>query len=315
MARQALAERAGGKRVFSRRPRSIARRSAGSVVFDVFLYTFFALFALTIVFPFWNLVLLSFSDSKSATSLGFRIWIPSWHLDSYRFTFEAGDFITAYANTIFRTVLGTLLMLVMCFLGAYPLSKRDLPGRNLITIYFIVPMFFGGGLIPSYLLVRSLGLIDKIWVLIIPGMFSIYSMIIMRNFLMAVDKELEESALIDGANYAQIAVRIIAPVTKPVLATVALWTAVGHWNAWFDAMLYTTSERIVVLQLLIRRILFMNQRELNAMELFNRLQQVQVHSASVTAATILLTIGPIILTYPFLQRYFVKGIMVGSLKG
>lgn len=290
-----------------------SQKGMGGIIFDVFNYSFMVVLAFSILYPFWNLFLLSFSESKTATTLGFRIWLNSWHLDSYRFALKMGNFLVAYRNTIFRTVVGTVLLLIMCFLGAYPLSKKNLPGRNLITIYFLIPFFFSGGLIPTYFLIRSLGLINKIWVLIIPSMFSIYSMIIMRNFLMAMEKELEEAAFIDGANYLQIAWYITLPLMKPVIAVVALWNAVWHWNSWFDAMIYTTSDRILVLQLLIRRILMMTEARRLELGFFGG--AVLVHPATVTAATIIMTIGPIVLVYPFLQKYFVKGIMLGSLKG
>lgn len=287
----------------------------GSIAFDIFNYSFMIIFTISIIYPFWNLLLLSFSDIKSATTLGFHIWNESWYLNSYKFIFQSSDILTAYSNTIFRTVATTLLSLVMCLLGAYPLSKKDLPCRNAITIYFLIPMFFSGGIIPYYMLIKNLGLYDKFLVLIIPGMFSAYNMIIVRNFLQAMEKDLEEAAFIDGATYLDIITKIIVPLSKPVLATVALWTAVANWNAWFDAMIFIKSERILVLQIIIRNMLKLTERGSRQIDVFNELQATRLSTASTRAATILITIGPIIVAYPFLQRYFVKGIMIGSLKG
>jgi len=222
-----------------------------------------------------------------------------------------------YANTIFRAFTGTVLMLVMCYLGAYPLSKKNLPGRNVITVFFLITMFFGGGLIPTYLLIKKINLINSRLVYIIPGMFSAYNMVIMRNFIMSMDKELEEAALIDGANYFDVAFKIVAPLLKPVLATIALWSIVGHWNSWFDCLIYIKDENKYILQLIVRRMVVQSQGEQDFMSLeaFNRLSEIKIHSSNVKSAVILVTIGPIILVYPFLQKYFVKGIMIGSLKG
>ena len=284
-------------------------------IFDMFNYLFMVLFALSIVFPFWNILLLSFADDKVATSLGFHLWNSKWNLESYKFILSTSNLIQAYFNTIFRTVVGTTFTLIMSFLAAFSLSKKNLPARNIITIYFIIPMFFGGGMIPYYLQIKSLGLINNIWVLIIPTMFATYSMLIVRNFLMAMDKELEDAAFIDGANYLDIMVKIMIPLSKPVLATIALWSMIGHWNSWFDAMIFTSSENLLVLQTFLRRLIDMNRVDLNALEAFDRLKEIRIHTATIKAATIIVTIGPIIVSYPFLQKYFVKGIMVGSLKG
>ncbi|HOJ12005.1 MAG TPA: carbohydrate ABC transporter permease [Clostridiales bacterium] len=295
----------------------LKKKSIGGTTFDILNYTFMVLFSLSIIYPFWNLILLSFSDQREATNLGFRIWINNWDTTAYKYIFEHNNVAMGYFNTIFRAFTGTVLMLIMCYLGAYPLSKKNLPGRNIITIFFLITMFFSGGLIPSYLLIKKINLMDKRLVYIIPGMFSTYNMIIMRNFIMSMNKELEEAALIDGANYFDVAFKVIAPLLKPVLATIALWSIVGHWNSWFDCLIYIKDEKKYVLQLIVRRIVIQTQGEAEFMKLqaFNQLSEKRIHSSNVKSAVILVTIGPIVLIYPFLQKYFVKGIMVGSLKG
>jgi len=293
----------------------IKRKSIGSIVFDIFNYMFMIIFAFTIVYPFWNMFLLSFRDTQEAISLGFHFWNKNWYTTSYEYIFENSKILVAYRNTIIRTITGTFLTIFISIMGAYSLSKKNLPGRNIITIYYLIPMFFGGGLIPTYMLIRSLGLMNSLWALILPGIVSSFNLIMMRNFIMTIDKEMEESAFIDGASYIMILWKIIMPLSKPVIATITLWTAVYHWNAWFDALIYIRDEKKIVLQLLLRRMIQMTSIDMQTM--LDRLmeQSLKVHTSSVIAATTIITIGPIIMIYPFLQRYFVKGIMVGSLKG
>ena len=286
-----------------------------SRIFNISNYLFLFLFSLTILYPFWNLFLTSFSPVEEVSSLGLHIWIKNWTTSSWGYVFQENQVGRAYLNTLYRVVFGTALTLFVTFTGAFALSKRDLPGRRFITILYIFTLFFGGGLIPSYLLIRSLGLINTRLVLILPTALSVYYIVIARNFLMTIDKAMEDSAIVDGANYWTILFRIILPLSKPVLATIALWAAVGHWNAWFDALIYINEKKMRVLQLLIRDMLvhlisaeldeYMN--DLNADEF--------LPPQSVRSVTILITIGPIIFVYPFIQRYFVKGVMLGSLKG
>jgi len=302
--------------VSGRRARFFRRKTAGDVVFDALNYTFLFLFCLTIVYPFWSTILLSFSDAKEANSLGFHVWLKHWTLQAYNFALlRYGNVRVAYVNSIIRTVAGTVLALVVTLLAAYPLSKKNLPGRNGITIYILVTMFFSGGIIPTYLLIRNLGLLDKRVVLFLPGLAAGFNIIIVRNFLMTLDRAYEESAFIDGARYGQILTRIIVPLSKPVIATVALWTAVGHWNAWFDAMIYMRSESKIVLQLLLQRMIQEVAQFEAQIQDFSQVEKLKLPSESVKAAVTILTIGPIVAVYPFLQKYFIKGFLMGSLKG
>ena len=219
-----------------------------------------------------------------------------------------------YMNTLFRTVMGTLLSIFLGFCTAYPLARRQLPYRNLFTIYFLIPMFFAGGLIPNYLLILNLGLIDTRWALILPLAIKTYYVLIMRNFIMTIPDSLEESAEIDGATFFQIMLRIIIPLSVPAMATIGLWVAVLHWNEWFLALIYTRSEEKTVLQLVLQRVLI--QEDETAMAALDEVMgQDAILPESIRAATVMLSIGPIILVYPFVQKYFVKGILIGSLKG
>ena len=291
------------------------RKSTASRIFDAGNFVFLFLFSLTILYPFWNLFLTSFSPVEEVTSLGMHVWIKNWTASSWGYVFQENQVGRAYLNTLYRVVFGTSLTLFVTFTGAFALSKRDLPGRGFITFLYIFTLFFSGGLIPSYLLIRSLGLINTRLVLILPTALSVYYIVISRNFRMTIDRALEDSAIVDGAGYWTILFRIILPLSKPVLATIALWAAVAHWNAWFDALIYINEKKMRVLQLLIRDMLvYLTSQELDEYMDDLNLEEF-IPPQSVRSVTILITIGPIVLVYPFVQRYFVKGVMLGSLKG
>ena len=215
-------------------------RGAASRVFDACNYGMLAVAGFLFFYPFWSLLLASFSDSMEIQHVGLKFWNATWTIEPYRWVLEAQSVSIgkAYYNSVFRTVLGTGAILVVTFLTAYPLAKVRLPGRTPIMLYFVIILFFSGGLIPTYLLVRRLGLIDTRLVYILPEALSVWYVIIARNFLMAMDDEMEEAALVDGAGYLTILTRIVMPLAKPIVATIALWASVMHWNAWFDALIY-----------------------------------------------------------------------------
>ena len=291
------------------------QRGAGSRVFDACNYGLLLLAGFAFFYPFWTLVLTSFSNSLEIQHVGLKFWNETWTVEPYRWVFEAQSVSIgkAYYNSIFRTVLGTGAILIVTFLTAYPLAKVRLPGRSPIMLYFVITMFFSGGLIPTYLLVRRLGLMDTRLVYILPEALSVWYVIIARNFLMAMDDEMEEAALVDGAGYLTILTRIVIPLAKPVVATIALWASVMHWNAWFDALIYIRDGEKRVLQLLLHKMMNL-LRNFEEFEELNIPMEITLPPASVQAVTVLVTIGPIILVYPFFQRYFVKGIMIGALK-
>ena len=290
-------------------------RGAASRVFDACNYGMLAVAGFLFFYPFWSLLLTSFSDSMEIQHVGLKFWNATWTIEPYRWVFEAQSVSIgkAYYNSVFRTVLGTGAILVVTFLTAYPLAKVRLPGRTPIMLYFVITMFFSGGLIPTYLLVRRLGLIDTRLVYILPEALSVWYVIIARNFLMAMDDEMEEAALVDGAGYLTILTRIVMPLAKPIVATIALWASVMHWNAWFDALIYIRDGEKRVLQLLLHKMMNL-LRNFEEFEELNIPMEITLPPASVQAVTVLVTIGPIILVYPFFQRYFVKGIMIGALK-
>lgn len=292
-------------------------RSSGGQIFSAVIHLVLFLYCLTVLYPFWTTILLSFSGVEEGMSLGFHIWLSKWQGSAYEFIFERYyNMGRIYFNSIFRTVAGTLLTILFTLLAAYPLSKRRLPGRGPMTAYLLITLFFSGGIIPTFILVRSLGLLDTRLALILPTLTMPYYIIVMRNFLMTIDDAYEEAAFMDGAGYVQVLFRIIVPLSLPIIATVALWHAVYHWNAWFDALIYTRAQSQLVLQLLLRNIIveaeeaFENARHDFALEF-----EIELPTAAVKAAVTVITIGPIILLYPFLQRYFISGVFTGSLNG
>ena len=289
-------------------------RSIGERIFDAFNIVFLLALSVLFIYPFWDLIVLSFTSPKYSDVLGLRLYPQEFTFAAYEALFNDNLMYTAYLNTIMRTVAGTFLILFTTFFAACALAKRSLPLRNLITLLILLTLFFNGGLIPTYLNIRNLGLMDTLWALILPGMANAWYIILMRNFLMSIPAELEESGMIDGANPLQIAVRIILPLSKPIIAVAGLWGAVHHWNSWFDAMIYTRSQENYVLQYLVQRI--MMQEQMTSAGAGSLIEFTSATtSQSLKAATIVASILPIIFVYPFVQKYFVKGIMIGSLKG
>ena len=283
-------------------------------VFDLFNYLLLSIFALSILYPFWLMILTSFAKESEALALGFHFWIEEWTTYAWEYVLSTQGVGVGYFNTILRTVTGALFTLVVTLFAAYPLSNREIPGRTAVTVFFLITMFFSGGLVPTYLVIRSLGLINNRLVLILPPAFNVYYIIIMRNYLMTIDKAVEESALVDGANYFTILFKIIVPLARPVVATILLWATVFHWNAWFDALIYIRDVNKRVLQLIVRRIYEMMAASIELLEYWDDIG-VRFPPQSVKAVMVLATIGPIILIYPFVQKHFIRGIMIGSLKG
>lgn len=281
------------------------------------IYLLLALFSLTIVVAFLHLFNLSLSPGYIATKGGLLLWPKDLTLDNYGRVVTNRYIWTGYKNTLLRTLVGTSLQLFFTAMGAYVLSKRFFPHRTFWTLFIVFTMFFSGGLVPSYLLVKNLGLLNTYASMILPGFISAYNMVIMRNFFQSLPEEIEESCLIDGAGRFRIFLQIILPLSTPILATVALWLAVGHWNSWFDVLLYITDDTKFTLQIVLRRIIITGSKEIldTSAAAHSSEMEAAVSSEGLKAACIFVTTLPILCVYPFVQRFFVKGIMIGSLKG
>ncbi len=286
------------------------RASISSRVFDVIVYTLLVLVALVTIIPFLQVVTISMSPPEVVASYGLHLFPTKIDMEGYRSIFKYKLLWSSYYNTIVRTALGTGLSMVLYIVGAYPLSKRYLPNRRFWMFFVIFTMYFSGGMIPSYLLINNwLKLSNTLWALILPPAMSAYNLIIVRNFFESIPDSLEESARIDGARETTVLFRIVVPLSKPVLATVALWCMVSHWNAWYDCMLYIRDDAKYVLQYTLQRILLDGQVQ----DLDNI--GAKVNTETMKMASIVVSILPIMVVYPFVQKYFTKGVMIGAVKG
>lgn len=264
------------------------------------------------IYPFWQTFVVSISDKVYANSRGFKFWPKDVTLVAYKEIFSSNSIFIGYANTIWRTVVGTLITLVITFCAAYAMTHKGLPGWSVINFVIVFTMFFGGGLIPSYLNLKELGLLNTRWVLVLPGAAGAWNFIIMRNFINGISKEMEEAARIDGASAMQTMIRIYLPLSKAVLAVIGLWSVVRHWNSWYDSMVYANKSHLVVLQTVVRRLLI----DANDMAASGDMATLaETTTESVRCATIMVATLPILAGYPFIQKYLVKGTMVGAVKG
>jgi putative aldouronate transport system permease protein len=284
---------------------------------DVIIYLVLGIFALSIFFAFEHLLSISFSPSYVATKGGLHLLPVDATLDNYKKVLESKYIWQGYKSTLIRTIFGTSLQLLVTAAGAYALSKKFFPHRSIWTFMIVFTMFFSGGLIPTYILVRDLGLMNSYGAMILPGLVSAFNLVIMRNYFMSLPEEIEESCMIDGAGRFRIFFQIVLPLSMPILATVALWLAVGHWNAWFDVLIYITDDKLFTLQVVLRRIIITGTQQMLDLNISSEVLQTQIQSSpeGVKAAAIFVATLPILAAYPFIQRYFVKGIMIGSLKG
>lgn len=266
------------------------------------------LLGLCTLYPFWYTLALSFSSPQEANQLGLHLFPEEPTLRAYAKIFSQHDVYVAYRNTILRAGLGVSLSVLLTALTAYPLSKRTFPHRKIFMFLLVFSLLFSGGTIPAYLLVKNLHLIDSMWALILPGAVGAMNVIIMRNYFESIPAELHESGKMDGAGEFSLFWRIALPLSAPVIAVIGLWLAVYYWNEWFQAMLYVNDNKLEVLQMYLRRTVLSGGID----QLFDA---TDMTPESLKAATLMFISAPILFVYPFIQRYFVKGIMLGSVKG
>jgi putative aldouronate transport system permease protein len=286
-------------------------------VFSVFNYAFLFTISLICVLPFINLLAISFSASSSVAAGKVLFWPVEFNVESYMLMFKSRRFINSFIISLERVVLGVGVNLVMCVLTAYPLSRsrEKLAGRNLYMAYFVLTMIIGGGLIPTYLVVVRLGLLNSIWALILPGMLPVWSMIILMNFIRQLPSELEDAAMIDGAGPINTLVRIMLPLLKPSLATIGLFCVVGHWNDWFSGLIYMRDLNRYPLQTYLQTLLrsFEEILRMSGTDYVKLIAMINARTGR--AAQLFVGALPVMLIYPFLQKYFVSGLVIGSVKG
>ncbi|MFD0868694.1 carbohydrate ABC transporter permease [Paenibacillus residui] len=293
------------------------RESWGDRLFGLINGFMLAVVLIVVLYPLWFVAMASISDPMAVLNGKVWLWPQGLTLVGYEKVFANKDILQGYGNTLLYTVLGTAINLVMTVLAAYPLSRRDLYGRNSVMAFLVFTMFFSGGMIPTYLLVKDLGMINTIWVMVIPNAVSVWNIIIMRTFFQqSLPHEIQEAAQIDGCSNIKILFKIVLPLSTPILAVMVLFYAVGHWNAFFNALVYLTERDKFPLQIILREILIQGQTaqmmDIGAQE---GMAKKLMEAESIKYAVVIAANLPVLVLYPFLQRYFVKGIFIGSLKG
>lgn len=276
---------------------------------------FLVVVMLTCVLPFVHLFAVSLSSNVAATAGKVKFWPVGLTFDAYNFLYQKPEFARSLLVSVKRVALGTLINMSLVILTAYPLTRsvKEFRWRTVYAWFFVFTMFFGGGLIPSYMVIKTTGLIDSIWALIIPGALNVWNTIMLVNFFRGVPRELEEAAIIDGAGHLDVLWNIFVPVSMPALATILLFTIVGHWNAWFDGIIYMNSPTKYPLQTYLSTLI--TQRNMTFMSIEELENMKNLSEKTVRTAQIFLGALPIMMVYPFLQKYFIKGIVIGSVKG
>jgi len=273
-------------------------------------------FTILVAYPMIYVLSSSFSSGAAISSGQVILWPVDLSLEGYKAVFSHRYIIPAYRNTIFYTVAGTIINLAVTLTCAYPLSRRDFPLRKFFMGLFLFTMFFSGGLIPTYILISNLGFVNTVWAMLIPGALSVYNMILVRTFLTGnIPLELLEASQIDGCSDAKYFTAVLLPLSKPVIAVITLYYAVGHWNSYFNAMIYLSDMELYPLQLILRQILVASQINLSDMVDVESMVAKQGLADILKYALIVVSTVPILCMYPFIQRYFIKGVMIGSVKG
>lgn len=286
------------------------KQSLGSRIFNVINITLLIFLALITFYPFWDCLVVSVSSLKSYLSTGIHLWPSEWSFEGYAYMLKTAELWTSYANSIFITVAGTAVNMLITIMAAYVLSKRDLKGQRILMFFAVFTMMFSGGIIPTYMIIKSLGLMNSLWSMILPSAVNTYNLIVLRNFFMDLPRELEEAAKLDGCTDVGILFKIMVPISKPAITTVTLYYAVDHWNDFFSAVMYINDRKKWPLQLFLRSMLFENDAAYSGSgdSLFLLGQPMKM-------AAVMMSLLLIMCAYPFFQKYFTKGVMTGAVKG
>ena len=290
--------------------KNVIKKPIGSVIFDVFNIIVLSLLTIVTLYPFLRVLAVSLSSPYALTGYPLSIIPKNFTIASYLSILKNDSITEGFVNSVAITLIGTFLDTLITVMLAYPLSKKGLPHRSFFTAFFVATMFFSAGLIPTYLNIKSLGLLNTYPVLILPRLINTFNMLICRNFFMSISPEIEESASVDGANDLTILIKLIIPISKPIIVTLLLWYGVARWNSYFDCLLYITDSKKFLLAVVLRNIITTGSNERAAGDKSSIFNYELIRSSTIVLSTV-----PILLVYPFIQKYFVKGIMVGSLKG
>ena len=278
-------------------------------------YVILGLFVVAIILPMIYIILASFIDPVTLQNSGLTFDFSKWTLTAYERVMSNEQIWVGFRNALVYSVLFTAISVIVTLLAAYPMSRSDFRGRGFFNTIYVITMFFGGGLIPTYLLISNLGMLDTIWAILLPGAFSVWNRIIARTYYMGIPKDLQEAASIDGATEMIYFFRILLPVCTPIIATIAMWQFVGMWNSYFDAMIYLNSASKQPLQLVLRSILIQNQPEPGMVSDMQSTAERAQLAELLKYATIIISSLPLMIMYPFFQKYFDSGIMAGAVKG
>ena len=292
-----------------------AKLPTGDKTILIIAYTILGLFLVAIVLPVIYIILASFIDPITLQNSGLTFDFSKWTLTAYERVLSNSQIWVGFKNALIYSVLFTIISVVVTLLAAYPMSRADFKGKGFFNTIFVITMFFGGGLIPTYLLISNLGMLDTIWALLLPGAFSVWNMIIARTYYMGIPKDLQEAAEIDGATEMIYFFKILLPVCTPIIATIAMWQFVGMWNSYFDAMIYLNSASKQPLQLVLRAILIQSQPQAGMVSDMQSTAARAQLAELLKYATIIISSLPLMIMYPFFQKYFDNGIMAGAVKG
>ena len=299
------------------RRRKLLQLTPGQIAGKLVVYGFLLFIFIVTFFPFWQIFILSINDAGDSLKGGLLLWPRELNFSSYKAVFQNEEILSSLGVTVTLTVIGVPLTVFCVAMLAYVLSKTELVHRRAINFFFVFTMYFSGGLIPTYMVIKALGLIDNFFVFIFPGLVNIYWMILVRTYIEGLPKELFEAAASEGAGEFTIFMRVVLPLSMPVLATILLFSAISHWNAWYDSYIYTYKPQLKTLQAVLVKIL--NQYQTGAMvsqaqQMANEAKKMPVSSESIRMTVTMVATIPIILVYPFLQKYFIKGMLIGAVK-
>ena len=292
-----------------------ARQPFGDKVLLIICFAVLGLFIVAIIVPMIYIILASFVDPITLQNQGLTFDFSKWTLTAYERVMSNSQIWVGFGNALLYSVTFTVLSVVVTLLAAYPMSRADFKGKGFYNLIFMITMFFGGGLIPTYLLISNLNMLDTIWAIIVPGAFSVWNMIVARTYYQGIPRDLEEAASIDGANEMVYFFQILLPVCTPIIATIAMWCFVGMWNSYFDAMIYLNDANKQPLQLVLRSILIQSQPEPGMVSDMQSTAERAQLAELLKYATIIISSLPLLMLYPFFQRYFGGGLMAGAVKG